>query len=109
MKKLKKEIKKEVKKEIKITEKDVVSAFASGMLQKLEMRHNRYMPFGWATMNEKRLTTLLIGELNELNEAIKSGVKADIRDEAIDVANYCMFIWAKNNEPQSTDTSEVKK
>lgn len=67
------------------------------MLAKIEERHNRYAPLGWMTMDNKRLLSLLKGELTELEEK-----GSDVKDEAIDVANYAMFIYEKAN---GTDTA----
>jgi len=74
------------------TEKQIVEEFAKDMLKKIELRHNRYAPMGWKTMDVKRLITLLGGELAELQEAIKANDKEHIRSEAVDIANYVMFI-----------------
>lgn len=72
-------------------EKEIVENFAKLMLAKIQERHNRYSPLGWKTMDMKRLLKLLKGELEELEEK-----GADIQDEAIDVANYAMFIYEKS-------------
>lgn len=74
------------------TEKEIVVAFSDAMLKKIEERHNRYVPLGWKTMDMKRLITLLEGELKELKEALENNSNTDIKDEAIDIANYAMFI-----------------
>ncbi len=70
-------------------EAKVIEEFTKAMLAKLEVRKNRYAPMGWKTMDMKRIFSLLKGELEELMED-----GADMEDEAIDVANYAMFIWA---------------
>lgn len=75
------------------TEEEIVRAFSKGMLAKIEERHNRYVPLGWKTMDTKRLITLLEAELKELKEALESKSETDIKDEAIDIANYAMFIY----------------
>lgn len=74
-------------------EEKIVREFSDKMLRKIELRHNRYQPMGWKTMDMKRLITLLKGELQELEAD-----GADIADEAIDIANYAMFIHEKAND-----------
>jgi len=69
-------------------EKEIVEIFAKEMQKKIELRHNRYTPLGWRTMDKKRIISLLKGELAELEEE-----GADVKQEAIDVANYAMFLW----------------
>jgi len=76
-------------------EKQIVKDFSLGMYDKIQKRHNRFQPLGWKTMDTKRLLALLTNELEELKEAIDSDVIEDIKDEAIDVANYAMFIYEK--------------
>lgn len=69
-----------------MTEEQIVKQFANLMLKKIELRHNRYAPLGWKTMDKKRLMTLLMAELEEYNEDNNP-------DELLDVANYCMFLY----------------
>lgn len=76
-----------------MTEKEIVTKFSEAMLKKIEERHNRYAPLGWLTMDNKRLISLLKGELAELEEK-----GSNIEDEAIDVANYALFIWYKAHD-----------
>ncbi len=84
--------------EEKQQEEDVINLFNKAMGHKISERHNRYRPMGWSTMDIKRLIKLLKGELEELEEAIAQKDTQHIKDEAIDVANYCMFLWYKQNE-----------
>lgn len=77
-------------------EKEITDKFSELMLKKIELRHNRYAPMGWETMDTKRLITLLKGELLELEEALGENDKSHVQDEALDVANYAMFLWHKN-------------
>lgn len=84
--------------EEKQQEEDVLNNFVQAMGEKISLRHNRYRPMGWQTMDLKRLLKLLKGEIEELEEALQTRVTKNIQDEAIDVANYCMFIWHKQNE-----------
>ena len=74
-------------------ENKIVEEFSLKMLEKIQTRHNRYAPLGWKTMDIKRIVKLLKGELEELEEALIEGDDQSVRDEAIDVANYSMFIW----------------
>ena len=82
------------------TEKQIVEDFAKGMIAKISLRHARYTPMGWATMDVKRLLMLLRQELDELENA--TNLRAD---EAIDVANYACFIWflTKGQLPEPPD------
>lgn len=72
-------------------EKEIVDTFSKKMYEKIQLRHNRYAPLGWKTMDLKRLIHLLEGELEELKENPS-------KDEAIDVANYAMFIYELSDE-----------
>lgn len=69
-----------------VTEKQIIDDFAHQMLLKIEMRHNRYVPLGWMTMDKKRILELLKGEIREYEEI-------NSQDEAIDIANYALFLW----------------
>lgn len=84
--------------EEKQQEEEVIHLFNKAMGGKISERHNRYRPMGWSTMDLKRLLKLLKGEIEELEEAIKEKDIKNIQDESIDIANYCMFIWYKQNE-----------
>lgn len=75
-------------------EEQIVLDFARKMLEKIQIRHNRYVPLGWKTMDMKRLISLLEGELAEMKEA----ALREQGDEAIDIANYAMFIYEKSKE-----------
>lgn len=79
--------------ELKQQEKQIVDGFSLAMFNKIQTRHNRFVPLGWKTMDSKRLLQLLAHELSELKEAHEEGDADKIRDEAIDVANYAMFIY----------------
>lgn len=73
-------------------EKAIVTEFSEKMYGKVQLRHNRYAPLGWKTMDVKRLITLLKGELAELEESLLEGNRGDAAEEAIDIANYAMFL-----------------
>lgn len=82
-------------------ERELIKEFATKMLNKIKLRHNRYAPLGWKTMDTKRLVTLLKGELEEFEEALKEGDNKHAADEAIDIANYAFFlsvVVSENNE-----------
>ncbi len=82
------------------TEKQLVDEFAAEMLRKLELRHDRYVPLAWRKLDMKRLVFLLEEEVKELKEA-RHDIRADVsvRDEALDVANYALFIyWLHHHE-----------
>lgn len=88
-------------------EKEIINNFKHAMYDKIQLRHGRYSPMGWKSMDIKRLIWLLEGELAELKEAynsndtgnaLKDGAyrnirKGSIQDEAVDIANYAMFIY----------------
>ena len=67
-------------------EKAIVESFAGLMYKKIELRHNRYAPLGWRTMDKKRIIALLKGEIEEYEEQGDS-------DECVDIANYAMFLF----------------
>lgn len=73
-------------------ETEIVRQFSKKMLDKIALRRNRYVPFAWKTMDIKRLLSLLMGELEELEQAYLDGDKHNVQLEAVDVANYAMFI-----------------
>jgi len=92
-------------------EKNLVDGFSKDMLTKLQARHDRYSPMGWKTLDLKRLLWLLEGEIQEIgrkpyvdegNAAVAQVNykmnKGLTRDNAIDIANYAMFIWELNKE-----------
>lgn len=75
-----------------MNEQEIVKNFSDKMLAKIELRHNRYAPLGWKTLDPKRLLWLLEEELRELKSSPEI---EDFRDELIDIANYCMFLYEK--------------
>ena len=91
-------------------EKQIVEEFSRYMYEKLQMRHTRYAPLGWQTLDIKRLIILLEEEIKELKErhattpesfgmiestgTTHSMMRANMQDNAIDIGNYAMFIWS---------------
>lgn len=73
------------------TEEEYVKRFAQAMTQKVLLRKDRYAPFGWKTMDIQRLLLLLKGEIKEFEKADSDERKAS---EAVDIANYALFMWA---------------
>ena len=73
-------------------EKTIVSEFAQKMLEKITERHNRYQPLGWKTMDVKRLITLMKGEIEEMEESLSANDLTNAKKEAVDIANYAMFL-----------------
>lgn len=73
-------------------EKEIIEQFSKKMMEKIEIRRDRYVPMGWRTLDLKRLIQLAYGELAELGEAMHSGDIEHIASEAVDVANYACFI-----------------
>ena len=92
-------------------EQQLVKNFSDKMVSKLELRHDRYSELGWKTLDMKRILWLLEGEINELRDALKDhdsgnalnvlmnriNSKDVVRDCAIDIANYALFIYEKTN------------
>jgi NTP pyrophosphatase (non-canonical NTP hydrolase) len=86
---------------------DLLEQFRKEMADKIDVRHDRYSPESWKTLDYKRLIWLLEGELEELKDAVRSvdvgnalvqqvsriGKSDSICDNAIDIANYALFIW----------------
>ena len=64
----------------------IIKDFSEKMLAKIQLRNNRYAPLGWKTMDTKRILSLL---KNEIAEYEVDGNP----DEAIDIANYAMFLY----------------
>lgn len=87
-----------------MNENDIVQMFSSRMNEKIEIRRNRYVPFAWKTMDIRRLIQLLEGELKELKEEYDKEVVNGLRvaEEAVDVANYAMFIWELSKNGKRT-------
>lgn len=75
-----------------MNEQELIQEFALKMNEKLDMRKNRYQPMAWKSMDLKRLIKLLKGELEELEESFNENNTEGIREEAIDVANFALFI-----------------
>ncbi len=73
-------------------EENIIKEFSDKMIKKVALRHNRYAPLGWKTMDIKRLISLLKGELAELEEALLEANNQGARDECLDIANYAVFI-----------------
>lgn len=74
-------------------EQDLVDEFSELMKNKLNLRHDRYMPLAWQGMDRKRMLQLLKTEIDELD--------LNPSDGAVDIANYAMFIWALSNVPRT--------
>lgn len=82
---------------LKQQEQTLIEAFGKEMQKKLDKRSNKGR-LGWRKKDIINLYKLLLGEVRELLEAVsKSEGKSskEIRDEAIDVANFAMMIWDK--------------
>lgn len=73
-------------------ETEIIGEFAAAMHEKISLRKNRYQPMGWTTMDRKRLVSLLEGEIAEFKENPTA-------DEAVDIANYAMFLWYHAQHP----------
>jgi len=76
-----------------MNEKEITEAFAKEMYKKIEKRHGRYQPFAWKDMDIKRLLMLLKQEVTELEQGLSLKDITNIRDEAVDIANYACFIY----------------
>lgn len=78
-----------------------VEAFADAM-ETILARHDAVKGGSavWRTMDLGVLFHLLLGEVAELQAALKDANSSDIAQEAVDVANYAMMIcdntWAAN-------------
>jgi len=66
-----------------------IVVFSEDMERKL--KENDYKDC-WSTKNIYWHIARMMGEISELQDAISSGTRQDIIDEAADVANYAMFI-----------------
>lgn len=77
------------------TEAELVQEFSNEMVGKLRRRKARYGNQGWRKKELDELLTGLIDELEELEGALYSKSDEDVRDEALDVANYAFFIYDK--------------
>lgn len=75
-----------------MNEKNIIDSFAEKMYTKIQMRHGRYQPLGWRDLDIKRLIFLMKGELAELEEGFRNKDNQVVKSEAIDIANYAMFI-----------------
>ncbi|WP_202319765.1 hypothetical protein [Archaeoglobus neptunius] len=76
---------------------EVAENFVREMHRKYLLRVNKpgNTPEPWKDFSEELLIARLSEEIEELEEAIKSG--GNISDELLDVANFCMYLWAKLN------------
>ena len=67
-------------------EQKLIHEFAEKMYKKIELRRDRYVPLAWQRMDTKRLLKLLKEEIAEFEEE-------NSPDEAVDIANYALFLW----------------
>ena len=63
--------------------------FALEMQVKLDSNRRKS---GWDLMQPDEILTRIKDEVKELEDAIESGVKIDMVQEAVDVANFCSFL-----------------
>lgn len=70
---------------------ELITLFSQEMLKKIEMRKDRYTDMGWKSLDRKRLVSLLKAEIDEFQLANDNQER---KDEAIDIANYALFLWA---------------
>ena len=66
-----------------------VSAFGDDMRKKLRQNEAKG---GWENIPTGKLLELLVGELQELIEALNEGTPDEVRDECADVGNFAMMI-----------------
>ena len=86
---------------LKQQEQILIEAFGKEMQEKLDKRSNKGR-LGWRKKSMEELFQLLLEEKRELGRALfKNKVllnkkhSKEVRDEAIDVANFAMMIWDK--------------
>ena len=74
-----------------VTSRDIeaVTAFGNDMRKKLHQNANKG---GWRGITNQTLLKLLVGELQELIEALEEGTPDEIRDECADIGNFAMMI-----------------
>ena len=91
-----------------MNEEEITYEFGRLMYEKLEKRHDRYSPMGWKTLDLLRVLIMLKEELRvlentqlylptvngikETSQEEKERMIQSMRDNAIDIANYAMFI-----------------
>lgn len=73
-------------------EPEHVQEFSNEMVGKMRRRYKRHNQ-AWRKKDIAELFTLLVDEVEELEEAIFSKSDKDVRDEALDVSNYAFFIY----------------
>jgi len=84
--------------------RDELLDFSASMEMKLRKRDGYG---GWRTLPLDYLVKKLKGEMDELIVAIEHEPASDVMNEAVDLANYCMFIWDIMRSRPDTRTNLV--
>ncbi|WP_456468672.1 pyrophosphohydrolase domain-containing protein [Archaeoglobus sp.] len=76
---------------------EVADKFSREMYRKYLRRVDRpgNTPEPWKDFSMYLLIKRLFEEIEELKEAVSNSSSENIMDELLDVANFCMFLWAK--------------
>lgn len=74
-----------------------VLAFARAMEAKLR-KHDGDRGDSWKMTHDSFLYSGLITEVAEFTDAFTHGLARDVPGEAVDIANFAMFFWAKSPE-----------
>ncbi len=71
--------------------------FVKEMYAKYMKRVNKpgNTPQPWYDFSREQLLSRLFEEIEELREAVDKGDDENLRDELLDVANFCMYLWGK--------------
>ncbi|MDI3497086.1 MazG nucleotide pyrophosphohydrolase domain-containing protein [Archaeoglobus sp.] len=81
----------------------------------LREMHAKYMksvsrpgntPQPWFDFSEEKLLSRLFEEIDELREAVEKEDWENLRDELLDVANFCMYLWGKLSVKNIYDKGE---
>ena len=86
------------------SEKQIVKNFSKQMVEKLDLRKDRYVPLAWKTLDFKRLIFLLYEEIAELQDAYNEDNLELAAGDAVDIANYGMFIRELIIKQKQNDT-----
>lgn len=75
----------------------VMEKFSRAMYGKYIRRVNKpgNTPEPWKDFPTDLLIKRLFEEINELEDALRNSDGESVAEELLDVANFCMFLWAK--------------
>ena len=72
--------------------REEIRIFAEQM-EKVMSEHDKEKGDSWKTMNITNLMDMLVEESEEVEEEISWDYSKRLKDEVVDLANFCMMVW----------------